>query len=77
MGEKIQDFSAEEIRRLMGTPEAKELAAMLKKMDSGTLSKAASLTGKGDVDQAKAMLQPILDDPRVKELLKRMGNKDG
>ena len=77
MGEKFHDFSADEIRRMMHTQEARELAEILKQMDAAALSKAASLAGSGDAGQATAMLQPFLNDPRVQELLRKMGKADG
>lgn len=77
MWKKNDDFSSEEISRLLNSPQAMALASMLQKMDPNVLSQAANAAASGDGETAKALLSPLTRDPKVKELLDQMGGKHG
>lgn len=77
MWKKNEDFSQADISRILATKEAMALAAMLRQMDGDTLSRAASLTSQGNTAQAQALLSPLLQDPKVRELISRMEAQNG
>ena len=77
MWKKNDDFSSEDISRLLNSPQAMALAAMLQKMDPNLLSQAADAATKGDTDTAKKLLSPLMQDPTVNDLLGQMGGKHG
>ena len=77
MLKKNEDFSQSDISRLLATKEAMTLAAMLRQMDADTLSRAASLASQGNAAQAQELLSPLLQDPKVRELISRMEENNG
>lgn len=77
MWKKNEDFSQADLSRLMATKEAMALAAMIRQMDADTLSRAASLASQGNTEGAQALLSPLLQDPKVRELLSRMEGRNG
>lgn len=77
MWKKNNDFSKEELSRLLNSPEAMALAAMLQKMDPSTLNQAAAAATGGDGEKAKQLLSPLMQDPAVQKLLKGMGGNHG
>ena len=77
MWKKNDDFSKEDLSRLLNSPEAMALAAMLQKMDPGQLEKAAKAATSGDDQTAKQILAPLLNNPDASRLLEQMGGKHG
>ena len=77
MWKKNNDFSSEELSKMLNSPQAMALAAMLQTMDPATLSQAAAAAGQGDPETAKKLLSPLLNDPKVKGLLSQMGGNHG
>ena len=77
MWKKNEDFSQSDLSRLMATKEAMALASMIRQMDSDTLNRAASLASQGNTAQAQALLSPLLQDPKVRELISRMEAQNG
>lgn len=77
MCKNINDFSSEDISRLLSTKEAMALASMLRQMDASTLSRAASLATQGNTADAKALLSPLIQDPKVQQLLRHMEENNG
>ena len=77
MWKKNDDFSSEDISRLLNSPQAMALAAMLQKMDPKLLSQAADAATRGDTEAAKKLLSPLMQDPKVNDLLGQMGGKHG
>jgi len=77
MWKKNDDFSSEDLSRLLNSPQAMALAAMLQKMDPATLKQAADAATSGDAQTAKKLLSPLMQDPKVNDLLGQMGGKHG
>lgn len=77
MWKKNENFSQDDISRFLATKEAMALAAMLRQMDGDTLSRAASLATQGNTSQAQELLSPLLNDPKVRELISRMEENNG
>lgn len=72
MWKKNDDLSG-----LLSSPEAQALAGMLKGMDSDMLNKAASLASSGDTSGAQSVLAPLLQDPKIRELMKKLEEQNG
>lgn len=77
MWKNSEDFSKRDLARLLASPEAKALAAMLQQMDTDTLNKAAAAASQGNPEQAKELLSPLMGDPKVQELISRMEENNG
>ena len=77
MERKNMNFSSEDITKLLSSKEAAALAAILRNMDQTTLSKAAALAKQGNSEEAKRILNPVIQDPRVQNLLKQMEGRNG
>lgn len=77
MWKKNDDFSKEDIARLLASPQARALAQMLQQMDPDTLSKAAAMATQGDADGARNALSSVLQDPKVQDLIQNMEEKHG
>lgn len=77
MWKKNNDFSSEDLSKLLNSPQAMALAAMLQKMDQNLLAQAANAAGSGDTETAKKLLSPLTEDPKVKDLLGQIGGKHG
>ena len=77
MDEKNMEFSSADLSRLLRSREAMALAAMLRQMDGQTLSRAASLAQSGRTAEAKQLLSPLMDDPKVQRLLRQMEGRHG
>lgn len=77
MWKKSDDYSKEDIARLLKSPEAMQLAHMLRQMDVDALNRAASAASQGNTAQAQEALNPLLQDPKIKELLSKLGGNHG
>ena len=77
MWKKSDDFSAADLAKLMSSPQAQALAQLLQQMDAATLNQAAALASQGDAQGAKALLNPVLQDPKVKDLLQSREDCNG
>lgn len=77
MWKKSNDFSGEELSRLLSSPQAQALARMLQQMDPKMLNRAAELAAQGDTLGAKDALQPILSDPNVQNLIQNKEESHG
>ena len=77
MWKKNDDFSQSGLAKFMASKEAAALAAMLQQMDTSALSQAASYAAQGKTDQAKALLEPLTQDPKIRQLLEQMEGHHG
>lgn len=59
--------------RLAQSPEGQQLIRLLQKNNPETLRNAAAQASAGDMAKAGQTLSPLLEDPQVKELLKKLG----
>lgn len=67
-------FTAEEIRRVLGSSEGQQLLALLSR-DGSSLKAAAQAFQNGDTATAKALLQPLVDTPEASRLLQKIDRK--
>lgn len=77
MWKKSEDFSQESLARLLRSPQAQALAQLLGQMDSSTLNQAAAMASQGQTEDAKQLLQPLLQNAQVQALLKQMEDSHG
>lgn len=59
--------------RLARSPEGQQLIRLLQENNPETLRNAAAQATAGDMQKAGQTLLPMLDDPRVKALLDKLG----
>ena len=72
MWKNNEDFSA-----LLSSRDARMLASVLRRMDPDILSRAAQAASGGNPGEAQRLLGPVMEDPRVRELLEKMGGQYG
>lgn len=77
MWKKNDDFSKEDLARLLASPQAQALVQMLQKMDPDTLRNAAAMATQGDANGARNALSSVLQDPKVQELIQNMEENHG
>lgn len=68
-------FSPEEIKKLIQSPEAKKLIAMLNQDGGKTLKKASEAAGRGEYEAVKQLLSPKLQGQEAEALLKKLEQK--
>lgn len=70
---KNMQFSAEEMRRVLGSAEGKQLLAMLSQ--NGGLKTAVEAFKKGDMAGAQEALRPVIETEEAGELLQKINGK--
>ena len=75
MAEKFDCFSTAEMMALARSPAGRQLLALLQQSDTGQLQQAMGKAAAGDLTAAKALLAPMLSDPRIQELLGQLGGQ--
>lgn len=73
MQQNSSDFSMQEAQRLANSPLGQQLLAMLQQTDSATLSNITAQAQSGNMEEAKKALEPLLNSPQIRALLKQMG----
>ena len=66
-------FSVDEARKMAESEAGQQLLVMIRRAGEGKLQQAAALAAAGRIDEAKALLAPLLEDPDARELLSRLG----
>ena len=69
------NFSMEDMKRLLSTPDGFRLLALLHRDGGETMMKAFSAIQAGDTEKAKALLSPLLSRPEARDLLSRLGGR--
>ena len=77
MARKNEEFSQGELARMLRQPEAQELMARLRQLDSGALQQAVQQAMSGNTEGAKELLTPLMQDPTVQNLTERMRDSHG
>lgn len=72
MWKNNEDFSS-----LLSSKDAQALASLLRRMDPAILSRAAQAASGGNPEEARRLLGPVMEDPRIRELLEKMGGQHG
>ena len=77
MARKNEEFSQGDLARMMRKPEAQELMARLRQLDSTALQQAVQQAMRGNTDGARELLTPLMHDPTVQDLADRMRDSHG
>lgn len=78
MGKDSQEkpqISAEQMRSLLSSPEAKQLIALLQRDGGQRLQQAAQELKKGNTAGAQELLRPVVETKEADELLKKINQK--
>ncbi len=70
-------FGSEEIKRIIGSPEAAQLLKLLQMGDQAGLRQAAEAVRNGDYAKAISNLQPMMNSPASAQLLQQIEKKLG
>ena len=73
MAQNLSNFPIEEAQQLARSTSGQELLQLLQQGDGAKLDEAAALLQQGNTQQAKALLLPILEDPKILALLRQLG----
>lgn len=69
MAKNSQDLSAEDIRRMAQSPQAKQLISLLRRTDDARLQQAIREASGGDYAKASETLNALLSSSEAKKLL--------
>lgn len=69
------NFSPEQVKKILSSPEAQQLIALLNKDGGQSLQKAAAEFRKGNTAGAQEVLKPLMDNKEAEALLKKMNGK--
>ena len=75
----MSDFehAIQEAKKLAGTPEGKQLAALLQQLGGADLQRAMESAAAGDLAAAKQALNAVMNDPQARQLMERLGGSNG
>lgn len=68
-----QNFSMEQAMAFAASPAGQQLLSMLQQTGGSELNSAREQAAAGDMEQAKQTLSQLLNDPKIKALLKQFG----
>lgn len=77
MAGKNEEFSQNDLARLLRKPETKALLDRLRQLDSGALQQAVQMAMQGNAQGAQQLLTPLMQDPQVQELTDRVRDSYG
>lgn len=77
MARKNEEFSQAELSKLLNRPEAQELLARLRALDSAALQQAVRQAMQGNTQEAKQLLTPLMEDGQVQALAEKMRESHG
>ena len=75
MADKNTPFSMEDLAALARSPAGQALFTALQSQDSSALNRAMNLAASGDMKAAGAALSPLLSDPKVREIVGKLGGR--
>ena len=70
-----KNFSVEDAKRLAKTSAGQQLISMLQKADTSAIKEAMKQATDGNMEQAKQVLEPMLNSPEIQQLLRQLGGK--
>lgn len=73
MQKKLENFSQEEISRLVNSPSGKQLLALLQQSQDPGLKKAMEQASTGNLSQAKVAMEQFISNEQVQKLLRQLG----
>ncbi len=73
--QKIPQFSAEQVKRVLGSPEGKQLIALLSRDGGKGMQQAAEEYRKGNLEGAQEALKPLMQTAEAEALLKKLNGR--
>ena len=65
-------FQPQDLARVLGSAEGRQLMALLQKDGGGRLREAINAASAGRADDAKSILAPLLENPEAQDLIKKL-----
>lgn len=72
MNVNLPAFSADELKKLINSPEGARLLRLIRGTDSHLISQALQQASGGDYAAARETLSPLLASPEAKEFMKNL-----
>lgn len=72
---KIPQFSAEQVRQILSSPEGRQLIALLNRDGGKGMQQAAAEYRKGNLAGAQEALKPLVQTAEAEALLKKLNGK--
>ena len=69
----FDNISMEQAMTFAASPAGKQLIKLVQSMSGADLSRAQAYASAGDMDSAKKELSSLLEDPKIRELLRQFG----
>ena len=69
-----KSFSASDLQKVLASPEGQRLLTLLRTDGGGALQQAMQAVKRGDYENAKSVLAPMLRDPEAAELLQKLSH---
>lgn len=75
----MSDFehALKDAKRLAGTPQGQQLAALLRQLGGTDLQQAMDRAAAGDFSAAQAALTTLMKDPQARKILQQLGGNHG
>ena len=71
----MEQFSMNDLTALAQSPAGRELYTQLMRSNEDALRRAMALAASGDMSGAGAILAPLLTDPRIRDMVGRLGGQ--
>ncbi len=73
--QKIPQFSAEQVKQILNSPEGKQLISLLSRDGGKGMQQAAAEYRKGNLTGAQEALKPLVQTAEAEALLKKLNGK--
>ncbi|MGN1306557.1 MAG: hypothetical protein ACI4V3_02700 [Faecousia sp.] len=73
--QKFPQFSAEQVKQVLGSPEGKQLIALLGRDGGKGMQQAAEEYRKGNLEGAQEALKPLIQTAEAEALLKKLNGR--
>lgn len=73
--QKIPQFSAEQVKQILNSPEGKQLISLLSRDGGKGMQQAAAEYRKGNLTGAQEVLKPLVQTAEAEALLKKLNGK--
>ena len=73
--QKLPQFSAEQVRQILSSPEGRQLIALLNRDGGKGMQQAAAEYRKGNLAGAQEALKPLVQTAEAEALLKKLNGK--
>ena len=77
MENNSQNLSWQDVMRIAQSPTGQQLLSLIKQSDPVQLKSISSLAGSGNLDQAKMILEKMLNSDEAHRLMQKLGDENG